>query len=1500
MLVVLMLKEKLLKLRLPNKISGNYLINDNYKNYVNIESDNNFWKVKGNKNVKILKNQSENYNEVTLSVNSFYVLSFSKTGDKGFLYCTDIYDNSFTQFNVNSANELIINNSSNSNIQYKTNLINGQQFKIYNKNKAWYFEAQANSTSYINDSIVTSSQILKNGDVIFIYGLKIIYLANTFIINNPNNNVFTNEKLLPLKKENAVPFIEDEDEIDIEEKEDEYFLRAPNLRGVIEREVINVDAPPAEEKIDDTPIAYVIGPMLSMGMISMVTLFSALNTYSSGKSSFGDIVPSLAISIAMLSGILIWPILNRRYQNRKKRKLEQKRQDKYRNYINKKSKEIDEIMTKQRQILSSNYPDVKECERIIIKKDMRLFERRIVNQDFLKVRLGVGNIPLDVDIRYPEEHFTMDDDKLVGILNQLVNKSKLLDNVPITFSFLDNKISAIVDENDIIKKNNYFHYLLMQLIAFHSYDELKIVWFLDEHTDIDVNCVKMLPHVWNNSRTFRFIADNTDDMKEISLYLEEILKERTSNEKNFGTKTRYTDFSTYYLIITDDYKKASNLQIISDLLQTNDNLGFSLLFIADSLNNLPNECTSFIDLKEGTCVAFTNELSLKKQLEFNIEKYDLINFYDATKVLNNIKIKMTKGTFLLPNTYEFLEMYKASNIEQLNCLDRWNKNDATLSLKALLGIDISGEGIYLDIHEKSHGPHGLIAGMTGSGKSELIITYILSMALNYHPDYVNFILIDYKGGSLAGAFHNNKLGIKLPHLVGTITNLDTLEMNRSLSSIQSELNRRQKIFNEARTKLDEGTIDIYKYQKMYQDGLVDEPVPHLIIISDEFAELKQQQPEFMEQLIRVARIGRSLGVHLILATQKPSGIVNEQIRSNSRFSICLKVQDKADSMDMIDRPDAASLKQAGRFYMQIGYNEYFTLGQAAWSGAPYIPSDKPVKKIDTSLTFVSNLGKTIKEVNNIKPLNINSNGEQLNNIIKYLSNISSSEGIVIKQLWLDKIPENIYLQNLRDKYKYQYIYNNINPIIGEYDDPLNQRQDVLTLPFSSEGNALLFGAADSGKELFLSSIIYDLITTHHTNEINIYVFDFGSESLRRFVNAPQVGDVVTVDNSEKVLNFFYMIQKEMERRKKFISESSDPKVVDRFPMILVIINNYEVFKDNYEKYDDILLNITRDSIKYKINFLLTASASNMIRFRLQQNFKIKIALQLNDDGDYSNILAGARRIKPSHIFGRGLVEVNDIVYEFQTMHVCEDEKYNSYLDYTFNELKKQENTRAKIIPILPDIVKIKHVINYMYDLSRVPVGITKLDLKVETYDLKNKFVTVFTGKRLDMLQKYGYNLFNMISTLQGVTVHVIDKHDSYSNKEISFLYNDCNSNFVNNSLNHNLYCFIGIDSLLDFTKFNNITIEILLEDLTMKKNSSILIMDSVQQVKSKEFDTWYKQYVVNSEGLWLGSGITEQFVLKYNQSGTKLDNNCDMNFGYIIKNGNAKLIKLLEMSVTDE
>ena len=484
-----------------------------------------------------------------------------------------------------------------------------------------------------------------------------------------------------------------------------------------------------------------------------------------------------------------------------------------------------------------------------------------------------------------------------------------------------------------------------------------------------------------------------------------------------------------------------------------------MIFRSNNLSKLPKECSTFINISgvDGkTSGVFENELVADKQqlFEADLNVKGRIDLPKCISAISKIPLRMPSGANKLPKILSFLEMYNVGKVEQLNSLYRWKENNPTISLNAPVGIDENGELFKLNLHEKAHGPHGLIAGMTGSGKSEFIITYILSMAINYHPYEVSFVLIDYKGGGLAGAFENRELGIKLPHLAGTITNLDTVEMNRALASIQSELRRRQKLFNEARDKLGESTIDIYKYQRFFREGKVETPISHLFIISDEFAELKMQQPEFMKELISTARIGRSLGVHLILATQKPSGIVDDQIWSNSKFRVCLKVQDKTDSRDMIGNFDAASLVDVGRFYLQVGYNEYFALGQSAWTGAAYFPEEKRKKRVDTSLQFINNIGETIKSVNN-EVMTVKPQGEEINNIIKYL--ISLSNNIKVNKLWLNPIPALIYVDDLETKYNYKHEKNVINPVIGEFDDPNNQRQGLLTLNLSEAGNTIIYG-----------------------------------------------------------------------------------------------------------------------------------------------------------------------------------------------------------------------------------------------------------------------------------------------------------------------------------------------------------------------------------------------------------------------------------------------------------
>ena len=1098
----------------------------------------------------------------------------------------------------------------------------------------------------------------------------------------------------------------------------------------------------------------------------------------------------------------------------------------------------------------------------------------------------------------------MQDDNLVDMLSNIVDKSKTLKDAPITISLAEKNITAFISNDDEeIKK--LMKNILTQIITFQSYEDLKLVFLLSKDTNKKWEYVKMLPHVWNNTRQIRFFADDFSDMEEISKYLEEEIVFRTSyQDKN------YKSFMPYYLIITDDYKKISKLRAITEILKLKTNMGFSIFCITNDLMQLPNECKTFIDIQKNGCGRiFESEMSSTNQLNFQYNSFEIINIEKVYSIISNIPIKYSaSGNALLPNNYTFLEMYDVGLIEQLNALERWKRNDTTLSLQAPIGIDDTGRLISLDIHEKFHGPHGLIAGATGSGKSEFIITYILSLAINYHPDDLAFILIDYKGGGLAGAFQKRE--IKLPHLVGTITNIDTIGLQRSLASIQSELRKRQIIFNEARDITDEGTIDIYKYQKLYHEGIVDKPVPHLLIICDEFAELKQQQEEFMDELMSVSRIGRSLGVHLILATQKPAGIVNDQIRSNSKFAVCLKVQDREDSVDVIKRPDAANLKGTGQFYLQVGNDEYFTLGQSAWAGATYFPSDLTKKKEDNSIEVISNIGTVIKRVDDSSPKMINSEGEQLTNIVRYLYELAKQQNIKTNQLWLENIPETIFVDDIRQKYKVQKEKNEVDIVIGEYDNPDNQSQGPVKLNVSSLGNIVVYGNAESGKETLLSTMIYDVIETYTTEEIWMYILDFESGSFKIFKGAPHVGDVIFINDVEKLNRFFTLMKNEINERKKILSNyNGDYDLYLRtsnkmMPRILVIVNGYETFVANFEdddEYDDIFSNLTREGVKYGVSFVITVSNYSDLRYRLSQNFKKRIALQINNEDDYFNIFDNVGKKRPSHIFGRGLITLEDgIIYEFQTAKICEPENWNVYIKNEIEQIKKSTKINAVAIPVLPENVTFEDVESELKDITSIPLGITKKDIRIFSYNFRKQYITIITGKKIDEPMVFASQIIKQMERLKNIDITVLDAERTRKSKlnEVVEIYDKFMKKMDSkmSKERHNVCIIIGIEKFIRNAENGEKKVEEILKKAEELDTFSFIIVDSASKIKAHEYDPWYKTFVTNDNGIWIGNGINEQYLLNTGSSYSKrLENNCGNNFGYVIQNGESTLIKLIEM-----
>ena len=1518
---------------LPPQVHGNYWITDKAKdgkdrNFINVVENNGNWQMLSNYEVTIFDNGEEK-ESVDLELRKFYLLKVNREED-ALVYCSDVYSSKTAQLTVKTNAEMIIGSKDTCQIQYMNPYVEEEHARLIYKDNVWHISALSNTKNvYVNSKKVINKK-LDNGDVIFIMGLKIIVIKNNIIVDNidrikVDSNLFTQSKY---PNQNVKEFEETDEEITMY-KDSDYFFKAPRFRNNPDKIVMQIDSPPAKQEEDKTPLLFSIGPMLTMGMTSAVSAFTAINSVVTNHRPIKEALPSIIMAVAMLCTMLLWPLLNKVYRKKQYKAQEKTRVNKYTEYIEQKRNYIKNVMQVQTNALIESFPDSDEIKKTILFRKTNLWEREKDQDDFLRVRVGTGTEPVNIDIRYPEDHFSLNVDDLKQVTNKLVSDSKDLENVPITVSFVDKYISALVGESPVIEKVSYG--IILQLMAYFSYDDLKLVFFTNEEKAHFWEFAKVLPHCFNDDKSVRYFAETVDDMKQVSSALEAEFQARAFNEKDSSHKdANYKSYKPYYFIITDDFKNARDIEIVKNVLDQKTNYGFTLLILNDKLTNLPNECMNFISIGHNNRgVIFEDELVTNKQKKFIADYDETLDLTECAIKLANIPIDTVKDEVSFPKSISFLEMYNVGKVEQLNSFNRWQINQPINSLQAPLGIDKQGNIFKLDLHEKFHGPHGLIAGMTGSGKSELIITYILSLAVNYHPYEVSFIIIDYKGGGVALAFENKETGRKLPHIAGTITNLDTAEMNRALTSIESELRRRQKAFNKARDLSNESTIDIYKYQKLYRSGVVTEPISHLFIICDEFAELKTQQPEFMDQLISTARIGRSLGVHLILATQKPSGVVNDQIWSNSRFRICLKVQEKEDSMDMIKSPEAAMLKNVGRFYLQVGYNEFFAQGLAAWSGAPYIPTDKPKKKVDNSINFIDNIGYAYKNVDDEKDSNQTSKEEQLSSVINYLIDVAKEEKIEVKQLWLDKIPELIYVDELAKKYNYVVEHGVINPIIGEYDDPANQRQDLLTLNLSKGGNTIVYGAAGSGKNTFISSLVYSTITNHSAEEVNFYIMDFGSEIFRTYKKAPQVGDVLLVNDTEKVNNLFKMLFNKLSERKKILADYNgdfnyyNKKSDKKMPLIVVVINNYEAFFENYDMHEDHMLQLTREASMYGIVFVLSVSTTNSIRYRLRQNFKQEFVLQLNDETDYSSILGNIHKMYPSKMYGRGLVKLDE-VYEFQTSHPYNPERLSEYISEVCEKLKSESDVFAEQVAVLPEIVTADDINAKLKGIDSIPIGINKNNLAVSTWDFNNNIGTIISALEFDNMNFFIKPFIEQFKEIKNSTVLVFDAVNLITDLEKSnniYCYkNDFNrviesleetaeiqkQVYINNNYNKEIFngikpvvcIIIGIDSLLlklspeAKNKYNT-----LVETANMIQTIKFIFFDTIDIFKKMEYDNWYKAIVKNNQGIWIGNGISEQYTLKISKITRELQLDLENGFGYVVKRGVPILTKFL---TTDE
>ncbi len=1081
------------------------------------------------------------------------------------------------------------------------------------------------------------------------------------------------------------------------------FIRNPRQMYVVPDTQVEILPPQALPTDTNTNLLTTILPMLIM-LVLMVGVRSMMGSNPMYMLYFGA---SMGMSVIMsivsyFSG----------KKNIRKQKIE--RITKYNEYIDRKEVEIQKLQNEERNICEKMMPSLEIVLQHIENFDAQLFEKKRNHADYLNVWLGIGRRKAYNQIAYKAQDSIDTIDNLQEYPEKMHEKYMYLDNMPIQLPL--SQLNAVGVIGNRTKLYQFAKNLIISIAGQHFYQDVKMYMIMgSEDTDM-FSWARWIPNMKNDDADLRFFMYDDDSKKHALQYLYSELSSRELN-KDAASRPNYIVF----IYRSRDVEGHPMLKYVEKAKE----LGFTFIFFEEYQEMLHYAVDQriYLDDNDNTgIIQNINDGTINQP--FRYEHEPLARVAQAALKLAPIYIDEVSLESTLTKHISLYELMHIMSAYEIDLGKRWRESRIWESIAAPIGVLASGKIMSLDIHEKYHGPHGLVAGTTGSGKSELLQTYIVTLATLFHPYELGFVLIDFKGGGMANQFRN------LPHLNGAITNIDGKQIDRSLASIHAELVKRQILF----AQYDVNRID--DYIKLFRDGVAKTPLPHLILIVDEFAELKTDQPEFMKELISTARIGRSLGVHLILATQKPAGVVNDQIWSNSKFKICLKVQDKSDSSEVLKSPLAAEIKEPGRAYLQVGNNEIFELFQSAYSGeAATVKDVDKAKEFDICRVNLSGKREIIYKQTIEKE---ESSETQLEALIQYIDDYCSKEGISkLNPICMPPLEEKIpYSSSVPGENSKDVIIP-----LGIYDDPASQDQGILKLNLT-EGNALMIGASQNGKTNMLQLIIRGIAENYTPEDAHMYIIDYGTGFLGNYQNLKHVGGVVKPNDEEKLKNLFKIIKDDIDNRKAKLSDlglSSFSAYREagyrEFPQEIILLDNYSSFKGLCPDYVDQLTEFAREGVAMGVVFVLTSPLASAFGIRLLSYFQNRFAFTVNDSADVSYIFEHCK-LRPDDVPGRMVYKKDRTFYEAQTYLAFDAEReierielIRGFIDSTNDKYKGYSKI---VIPEVPDIIS-PEVMNSMLEEKlanyQIPFGISFKTIKPVCVDMLEHASMVIGGNR---------------------------------------------------------------------------------------------------------------------------------------------------------------------------
>lgn len=1109
-------------------------------------------------------------------------------------------------------NDLVL--PSRSNVPSDVKKTSREHFKLIRTTGGWKIQPQkVQAKVYVGGKLVVGTQSVSSGDIISIGKYSIIFEGGKLrAYAQPTKGVVSRQNLKQKRDQAPRKIASDYQIVD-----PPAFNRSPHIQTAVPEYELLV---PMKERFGDKPEFNWVSTLLPP--VAMLIVMLAIFLFTQNAMTLMYTVPMYFVS-------MIVAVVNHNAQKKNYAKRRASAESSYLSQIESESEQVNHIKVRHREILEAEYPSLDECVSIVKSRDSRMWRVGSSERMFMNIRLGIGNVKTKIKVQNNSRDI---DEKS----SELIESAKWIKDAPVTCSLLDYPTIGLIGDRGAVV--NTAKNVIVQAATNHAYDDLKIVIVYPEEESQEWAWARWLPHVWDNDHLRRYMANDSRTSIRLVRDFEELLNKRANPVGNTGEQK-----SEHILFVIADYSLISSTSLKDYLSLADEKLNISTLFLAQSKALLPAGCKAIIEVQGKTSDGAwypTEDSSARRAFALD---WMGKNFFDVfSRTMAPIRLADSHSKKSLPTSITFLEGYGVQSVEDLNIADRWSNGHPEKSLSVPVGVKENGDTFYFDIHEKKYGPHGMASGRAGSGKSEMVQSWILSLALNYRPDQVSFVIVDFKGDGLLAPFRG------LPHIAGVISNLDH-NVERNVIALQQEMNRRMAIFSKY------GASNIIQYAEKFSKGEAEEAVPFLIIAVDEFAEIKSSHPEFVSAIDRVYTIGRSLGILIIILAQDAGSVADDKMQANSRFRWCMQVATADASRSMLETTDAFTMPHIpGRGYVKVGDFEVYEMIQSFWSGANYSPRQDADNAFDTTISVVELDGLRQKLNTERDDVGESTSEKEITKVISYIQQYAAENRIPsAMQIWQPALPSNYVLSDILPKEfdgeKWPQS-EGLDLYLGMVDDPNRQEQYPLMFRSNDCGHIAVFGGPESGKTTVLLTAALSIAKQYDPSMAIMYLFDFDKWTLNLVRNLPHVHGCTAGAESDEIQELASEIRMQLANRMEdfsangVVSLDGYRTLVEQIPAIYVFVDNISAAWEDSTQVQDMLTDIAKKGANHGIYLIATAPGTSF-PFNLTNFFKTRLSLNQNDRSDYTGIV-GRTELTPEPYPGRGLAKIKYPV-EFQ-------------------------------------------------------------------------------------------------------------------------------------------------------------------------------------------------------------------------------------------------------------